>query len=246
MSLRRDLLLVAVLALVGIAMAAESSGLIATVLGTLLALVLPGYAIGRAIGGRGATPMSEQFLFALGLSFLTTVLGGIALNLMPAGVRPFGWLALLSGVTAAGLIVATLDTAGAARPQTARMTVEPRPALLFALTALIVLGAGVEARAGADADPSASVTQLWMFPTQTATGQLEVGVKSVDGGRYRLEIWRGAKKMREWPLISLSPGKPWRQTVPIPTGTGLIEARLYRPDRAAVPLRLVTVAPPAG
>lgn len=236
MSDRRNLFLAAVaLGVIAIAIVTGTNSFI----GALLALVLPGYAIFAAISSRGGTAASERVLFSLGLSFITTALGAIVLHLTPLGVVPLGWLALLGGVTATGLIVTAMRESLPSVP----IKIERLPALLFAIAIIIVVAAGFAARTGADDDPSASVMQLWMLPIGSGIPQLEVGLRSSEGGRYRLEIWRGTKKYREWSPISLSPGQLWRQAVPTPAGSGPVEVRLYPPDPAAPPLRVVTVTP---
>lgn len=252
----RQVLLPAAAALVAIAIAATAIVFVvpfvgalivfvAPFVGALVVLMLPGYAIFAAISPRDGVAASERILFSLGLSFIATALGAIVLNLTPLGVVPLGWLALLGGVTAAGLIVVVMR-----RPREESLPSAPRierlPALLFAVAIIMVVGAGIAVRKGADADPSAAITQLWMLPAPAVTAQLEVGLRSTEGGRYRLEIWRGAEKSRVWSLISLSPGQVWRQTLPIPAGTGPVEARLYPLDPSGGPLRVVTITPLTG
>jgi hypothetical protein len=243
MAVRRDILLVTVLLVaVAIAFQMRTSGFIATFLGPLLVLVLPGYAIFAAISRQSRVAASERLLFSLGLSFICAALGAIVLNLTPQGAVPFAWLALLSAVTATGLIVALLRRPSDESEPSAPLTVERLPALLFVGAFIVVVAAGVASRAGAEGDPSAPVTQLWMVPTASGHA-LEVGMMSSEGGRYRLEIWRGTTKYQEWSLITLAPGQLWRQLLPTPAGAGPVEARLLSPSPEGRRLRVVSVTP---
>jgi uncharacterized membrane protein len=217
---------------------------VAPFIAALVVLTLPGYAIFAAISPRSVAA-SERILFSLGLSFIATALGAIVLNLTPLGVVPFGWRVLLGGVTAFGLIVVVWHGRTEEHRPSAP-NIERFPALLVAVAIIIVVGATVAARAGADADPSSAVTQLWMLPGPAGSAQLEVGLTSADGGRFRLEVWRGKQRTRVWSVISLSPGQLWRQTLPIPAGAGPVEARLYPPDGSGRQLRVVSVTPRSG
>jgi hypothetical protein len=249
----RQFLLPAAAALVAIAFAATAIVLappflgaavvfVAPFIAAIVVLTLPGYAIFAAISPRVGVAASDGMLFSLGLSFVAAALGAIVLNLTPLGVEPFGWRILLGGVTAFGLIVLLMR----GRPEESRpfaSNIERWPALLVAVAIIIVVGSVVAARAGAEGDPSSAVTQLWMLPAPAGNAQLELGLTSADGGRYRVEIWRGGEKSRAWSLISLSPGQLWRQTLPVPAGTGPVEARLYPEDGSGRQLRVVSVTP---
>lgn len=247
MSIRRDLLVTGALVLAGLIIVSGRGGSVATLLAGLLVLFLPGYAMACAMSPRGGTAASEQILFAIGLSLVATVLGAIVLNLTPLGVRPLGWSIFLGGLALGGLGIAVLRRGREGSGHRARVTVEPLPALLFAVAFCVAIGAGVAARAGSDRDPTGSVTQLWLLISPPPDkGELKVGLRATEGGQYRLEIWRGEKKSREWTFISLSPGEFWRETLPVPAGSGPVEGRLYAPDASGRAMRLVSVTPPSG
>ena len=208
----------------------------------VLVLTLPGFAMFAAIAPRAGVGESDWFLFSLGLSLVAGSLGAVVLNLTPVGVTPVGWLLLLGGLTAAGSIsVAWRWRREGRRPSAPR--IEPWPALLVAAAAVIVIGAGAVARAGADGDPSSPVTQLWMLPAPADTAELELGVSSSVGGSYRIEVWRGTHMRSAWSDISLSPGEVWRRTIPVPAGRGPVEARLSSSEAPGSELRFVAVTP---
>jgi uncharacterized membrane protein len=249
----KQFLLLGAAALVAIAISGIAIALVAPFIGPLVVLVarfiaamvvmtLPGYAVFASISPRGGAAVSERILFSLGFSMIATSLGAILLNLTPLGVEPFGWGVLLGGVIAAGLMVALMVERREESRQS-MLRIERLPALLGAIAIIVVVGATVAARAGTDADPSSAVTQLWMLPGPAGSAHLEVGLASADGGRFRLEVWRGTQRSRVWSLISLSPGQLWRQTLPIPAGTGPVEARLYPPDGSRQQLRVVSITP---
>ena len=215
---------------------------IALIIGALLVLAIPGYAVVAAIYPRGGIPTSERIMLSLGLSLIGTALGALLLNLTAVGVGKVGWLVLLGGVTLAAVVVASVRRGEARVVNFPPVTIEPLPVLLLAGAILIVVGAGAVARAAADIDSSGSIIELWMLPNPSSPELLEVGLRSRDGGSYRLEIWCGPEQCGEWSSLSLTPGEPWRHTMLTAPGALPVEARLYRPDIPGRPLRVVKVA----
>ncbi len=77
--------------------------------GVPLVLVLPGYALTAfglpARSPRGFSPVLWRGLWRVGLSLAVAVLGGLVLNLTPAGLTRVSWAILLAGVTILALAV---------------------------------------------------------------------------------------------------------------------------------------------
>jgi hypothetical protein len=77
----------------------------------LFVLVLPGYAVGRALFGRSLAP-AERLTITLGLSLSITIISGLVLNLEPHGIGLPQWGGLLGGLTLAAAGIAWLRDLG--------------------------------------------------------------------------------------------------------------------------------------
>src|SRR5258708_19924598 len=64
-----------------------------------LVLVLPGYALTAALLPNRSLGVAERLMFSLGLSLAVVILGGLALNWTPFGLRAISWAVLLAGLT---------------------------------------------------------------------------------------------------------------------------------------------------
>lgn len=209
---------------------------IRTIFALPFALVLPGYALTAAMLSKCTLGGPERVAFSLGLSLAVAVLGGLALNWMPWGLRADSWVVLLGSVTLGASLVALLRRRD-------YLTVDPgrwnaglhvHQVLLFGLAALVVVGAMVVARIGALRQHTPAFTQLWILSAdETDQGAVRVGVRSMESPakRYRLQVDVSGRVAREWPLIELEPGQTWETTVVLPTEHSeaeTVEAVLYR------------------
>src|SRR5712692_8392038 len=77
-----------------------------------LVLVLPGYALTSALFPNRSLGVAERLVFSLSLSLIIVILGGLALNWTPFGLRPGSWAVLLSGITLAAGAVALVRRRG--------------------------------------------------------------------------------------------------------------------------------------
>jgi len=230
-----DLLIVSVLAvaMLGLALLGWDGGVLRLVLGMLLVLVLPGYALTAALFPEPTLPRTDRLLYTVGLSLVVTILGGFVLNWTPWGLRPATWAVLLSYLTLGGCVAAVVRRPVlVVAPQRAALRPSRGQAALFALAALTLVGSVAIARSEAAKHPAPDVVQLWILPgNQPHTARLGVITKGPTAGTYRLVAQRGGYTIREWPALTLNDDDRWEETIELSArqpGSGPIEARLYR------------------
>jgi Protein of unknown function (DUF1616) len=194
--------------------------------GLLLVLVLPGYSLVALLPdgmGRpsGFSPLLWRVIWTSGLSLVVAVLGGLLLNLIPAGLTRDTWTLMLTAVTLAASGAAAWPWSRAPVPgQTgsrARRPV-PRAALGYAVAALAVAGTATGlAVASAGWEHSPGFAQLWLVPVPGGAINLGVRNQYADTETFRLTLRRGEHVISDWDL-SLGPGQDWRRTVPEASG----------------------------
>lgn len=215
--------------------------------GSLLVLVLPGYAVMAAAFPRSTLAAPERLLLSFGLSVALTALGGLTLNWLPWGLQASSWMVLLGGITVGAGIVArrrrhtTIVLARGGTGLTARQ------ALLLGLAALLAAGAVGVARHGASQQHAPGIAQLWILPS-TVGHQLNVrlGVRSLEATvvQYRLQVVVGGQVASEWPTITVEAGATWETTMVLPRkqdDAQTIEVLLYRADAPEVVYRRVVL-----
>ena len=253
-----------------------AAGTVAAVLrvvaGVPLVLVLPGYALSAVALPDRARPayISATLwrgMWIAGLSLATAVLGGLLLNLTPAGLTRTGWTAALAGTTLCALIAAAIvrirrvPAAPPAGPEAAtgpeRSHRAPAPAVtwrlprrspatVYSVAAAVVAGAaiwlGVSSAAG---QHPAGFAQLWLVPAANGTGRATVGVRNdyprAEG--FRLVLRRRSHTVAAWDL-ELAAGKAWTAEVAAPAGQQL-SAQLVTPHERTTP-QMVTLHQGAG
>lgn len=256
--------LVVVMALALLALAAGvlwSESAVSALLGALLVLVLPGYAVfaaltaGREQGGPSfAREPAEIALFALVLTTAAVVVGSLLLNILPWGMTAGSWrafLALLSiGLGAYAVMMRLRNPTPIARPQLPNIFDTPsatRDVLLLAF-AMIVIGLALGlGGVGAAARPRAPFTQLWATPRADGS-TVEVGIRNEEGRpvTYRLIATTGDILLADEANIRLDEGEDRRFQLPLaiqgaPAG---IDILLYRDDAPHRVYRSVRIEPP--
>lgn len=237
MSRNADLLIVAGLALLTLSLAllGLDNGALQVMLGLLLVLVLPGYAVSAAAFPDPRLGRVDRGLFVVGFSIGIAILSGFVLNWLSWGLQRSTWAALLAAITLGGCVVALVR-----RP--ARPVILSRPplglslgqALLFSLAGLTVVGSILVARGEAAQRPAPDVVQLWIVPGDTA-GSVRVGVitRGPVDEHYRLVLQRDGQTVREWPALTVRRNDRWEDGLTLPqqsSGRGPLEARLYRAE----------------
>jgi hypothetical protein len=238
-----DLLVTLGLALLG-ALVALLPGVPAAVRVPLVAplvLVLPGYALTRALFLERTPEPIVLVLLCLGLSVACATLGGLVLNLLPGGLSAPAWAALLCLITLVGCAASLIQRARA--PATvsggsvgtlswSAPPLTPRAAALFAGAALAVVAAVWLARTPIGAIPEQGYTILWMLPATDSPDGVRVGVRNFESApmQYKLRVVSGDQVLQEFP-INLDPVQEWQAELTLPAlGNAPVEADLYRAD----------------
>jgi uncharacterized membrane protein len=217
-----------------------------------LALLLPGYALVSALFPNHSLGVAERLMFSLGLSLAIVILGGLALNWTPFGLRASSWAVLLAGITLAASAVAlvrrrgqSISAPGWLRVGNVGLTL--RQGLLLGLAAAIVCGAVAVSIIGAERQAYAGFTQLWILPAGGANAEnaVRLGVSNRESTamEYRLAVNVGGKVVKQWPAIDLEPNEQWEATLVLPPTTSVarVEADLYRADAATTIYRHVVL-----
>jgi hypothetical protein len=231
----------AVLLITGI-IAAEGPAVtvLRVVAGLPLVLVLPGYALSTLllpVGSAGPGHVNRLLWhcsWVTGLSLAVTVLGGLALNLTPAGLTRASWAISLTVLTMLALAASAGQRAWRSRPGTAREAPARRPArshsivgykLAYPVAALVVTGAAIGlAQVSAGWQRTPGFAQLWLVPARnsTAAGQATLGVRSAyrQAESFHLVLRRGTRTVSIWDF-TLASGQTWQQTVTAGVGQRL-------------------------
>ncbi len=217
-----------------------------------LCLVLPGYAITRALFPRQPLGGPQAMMLTLALSFATLVIGAVILDVLPGGLRRNSWVALLLVVVLGAAAVATLRRPQLPRPR--RWAIRLRVSEALALTLALVLAGGAFAlsRIPLKAPHAVGYTELWMFTgVQGSSPAVRIGVSSAEQRTtaFRLVIQKAnSKPFVVARRLVLKPGGtaqfevPLKLSVPI---AALVTAKLYRGSQGA-PYRQATalIVPP--
>jgi Protein of unknown function (DUF1616) len=200
--------------------------------GVPLVLVLPGYALTAfglpARSPRGFSPVLWRGLWTVGLSLAVAVLGGLLLNLTPAGLTRVSWAILLAGVTMLALAVAAWLRNRSPGRGRGRRSSRPTWATAgytagYTAAALALAGAATWlAVASGGWQPTPAFAQLWLLPSTTGATTATLGVRSAypDARAFRLVLKNGTRQEGAWDF-TLTPGQTWRRTIPAPAGQRL-------------------------
>ena len=210
-----------------------------------LALVVPGYAIARAIEGPRGFDAIELGVLTVIFSFATAVVGGLYLNGLPGGLQEHSWSTLFLIVTVvAGCVALLRRTAGAAiATPIGRLTISRRGAVMLVLASVLVVAAAVIAvrsQSRLDAKP---VTQLSAGVRRDGKGVADAAVtttnKSQRPDSYRLVVRRRGRMSVIVRVHLAAGGRRTLSYIFDPADGGLV-ASLESP-RSRAPFRQVTV-----
>jgi hypothetical protein len=227
-------------------LAAPGSGAPAVLAGIPLALVLPGYAVTRAVFRERLRSAADYVLLSLALSLSVTVLGGLALNALWPTAHPLSsdsWAVLLSAVTVGCCLIA--HKKGHVGPRLAPSLPRPRTVDVVVLGAALVIGGGAVGLASTPLPPPPGVTgytQLSFLP-QAPRAHLAVRSDELEPTRYRLRLTLNGRLYRTW-QFRLRPGESWATELPVDPSARprpLAEAALYRQSDLHRPYRRVRV-----
>ncbi len=215
--------------------------------GVVLALFLPGYAITAAALPTRMRGFWERLVLSLGLSISVAAFSGLVLTWTPFGLRPTSWLAALGTVTAAaaGYALVRRGRPWVNRAGRYQLGIRARVPLLIGTAALIGAGAIAVAYQGVIDEPQPAYTQLWLLPA-TPAHSIRIGVKNMEPApvRYRLVVGLANQEVEEWSPIDLNPGQSWQVTTDLPATltAAPVHAYLYRLDAPQTVYRWVRLA----
>lgn len=177
----------------------------------VVALLLPGNSVCRAVVDNRYETLSERIAIALGLSLSLLVVGGLVLDQFGVGMRPTTWLIYLA------VIIVTAEGATWWRGRTNTTDSEQalrRPRALYVAgglvtVALLVLGFALAIR-GAHRQKWSGFSQLWLVPRPNGDGY-DLGLANFEGHRvaYTVKLYDGSNRVRSWGPLDTPPGKSW-------------------------------------
>jgi uncharacterized membrane protein len=239
-----DIIVVAVVTLVAAALAfiAPASNSALRIWTLPLVFILPGYALTAALFVERQPELLVRVVFWLGLSVVVVILGGVVLNLTPAGMHAGSWALFLASVTLGACVMVLIRRKEQGMPpmgllRTGHSGLPFFKALVLGLAALIVCGAIVLSITDALQQPYAGFTQLWILPENGSAGakdSVRLGVSNMESTAtaYHLVVDMDGKMVKQWATIDLQQYKQWQATLALPpsghTGPAKVEVLLYR------------------
>ena len=197
----------------------SSDPILRTLCGLPLVLLLPGYAIVRAVLPEVRGTLAGA-VFAIGLSIAVTVFSGFALHSLRA-MSPAGWAFALGVVTVLASCVSCFRSPPIVTSK-ARYgpRLRPRHALMLICAAVTAAGAIVLAQQGALARREFAYTEFWMVPTPQVHGSVTIGFKNAEGqsNLYDVEVMLDETIVAVWSGIPLPAGRSWTTELAMPVG----------------------------
>lgn len=232
-----------------------NSGILGIFIGLLLVFVAPGYIISIALFPESTWSFMERTILTMGISLAVSVVGGIILYAMKIPLLPESWALFYGAIIffiGSIAIIRRLIKHYPARRKTdkapeshAHLMPNPRQLGLFALAALIFLSAMILAQTMAKYYPDTEIVQLWILPAEnSSTPSIRLGAMVNESAPREYSIWlqRGGYTVQTWAHVTLQPGERWETVVqvnPNMSGTGPLEAFMYRYDQPSIPYRHV-------
>ena len=224
------------------------------VVGIILALplvfVLPGYALTKLMFHKRSLDASHRLIFSFGLSLAIDILGGLILNLLPAGLHGISWAVLLGLLTMVfSLLVAYLRRGAPVNgTRSLRFRFSISNLVLFGLAIVVMVSSIAYDAVGVVREPHPGFTQLWMLQAVRA-GEgcaVRLGVRSFESTPVTYSVTMTIEKAQAatWPSVVLAPQGEWDRLVPIPpmaTDNVFVEVQLYRVDKPQAVYREVNM-----
>jgi uncharacterized membrane protein len=252
----RDLAATAALATVAALIVMLGPGLLPlrVILALPLVVALPGYSLTAALFPDREIDWARRLVLSVALSLCLGVVIGLALNLMPFGLRAGPWAAALLCVTLIATAVAVVRRRRRRpiEPVTTRILRVRFVDVALILAAACVLGGAVAfARTPLTAKKAQGYTALWLLRgSGKETATLRVGVTSgeLNPMTYRLVVRLGPRVVYERRRFPLQPGEEVDEVLDL-GGTAsasrqAIEALLYLENRPQSIYRVVRLWPP--
>jgi hypothetical protein len=214
----------------------------------LLVLVLPGYALTRAVLSRAPVGPPERAATTLGLSLGVAATGGVVFEFVGVRADLQVWIAWLVGaiaVATAGALVRDIrDPAPARDPAEPWRPISAVQVLVLSLAATITVWAMIFAWAGATVDVNPTAVQLWILPVQGAqppTVRIGIHNEASTPAHYRLVLTETPTRTLTW-TVDLVGGQVW-ETTSVLDGTSVdhaVVADLYDDAEGTASIRSVS------
>jgi hypothetical protein len=207
-----------------------------SILGILLVLALPGYAVEAALFEPGSLAAPVRLLMIIGLSLAVAVLGGLALNWSPLGLQTGTWYGWSAGITCSACLVGMARFPQAARGQDRALSpIQLRPLVLVSAALLIAGTAMVVSRLPAPPDNAVGYTQLSMVRVLDGVQpvvRIQISSSEFSLVHYRLQVVLDGRSFMDIPDIPIAPGGQWERVVELPVSLApnTAEVMLYRLD----------------
>lgn len=229
---------------------APASTVVHLILGLLLVLILPGYALTELLFAKGQLTRTERLLYTVVGSITVATLGALVLNQLPGGVQTSGWIGLLVGVTLLGTLLGALKRQPTA---TAPVTRLPRLRISFNQLLVLAIAVGVAGIAVKTAQTPTSpqgltgYTLLWMLPADDSS-RLALGISNQEFAptAYKLQVKVDQQLAQEWSNLRLAVNGRWAAELAVPATAVAgheITAELYRLDQPDQLYRHVVLRP---
>lgn len=221
------------------------------VLGLLLVLVLPGYALMTALFTPQQLGWAERILLSCGASMALGIVGSLALHQSGVQLQAPYWIGLSIVVT----VGAALSIWLMRRPQDLvaeaplQVRLNSSHLVLLGLAVLVTSVAFTTTRSAATAAVYQGYTILWLTPQEGTTPQrLQLGVtsKELTATTYTVQIKVDDQLAQEWPQLQLAPHQNWQANLEMPVEQmtqSTVEVLLYRLDQPETPYRRVVLRP---
>jgi uncharacterized membrane protein len=212
-------------------------GFVRVLFAIALVAILPGYALTTAIFVRYPLGFAEKVAFSCGLSLGLAAVGGLLLHFTRWGLQSASWIVLLGGITliANGLALARIRPTAKVDLSVIHVPLRLHQILLIALAGVVMTGAYLTARAGAENRPVPRYTQVWVLWADETQTEITLGIHNHEAvpRQYRLQLSTRQGQVHEWPVVTLAAGETWHASyTPSPpiSEADFIMATLYRLD----------------
>jgi hypothetical protein len=210
----RDLLLVAAASLSSLAlMALPFGGLVKALLLLPAVLLLPGYALTRAMFPIGRLPGDERLVYTFTLSVAAAALGGLVWQLA-FDLNRLTWALVLTAITLASCAIAQrrrkmggaiqsqerLGPLGSRAESTLPRLDAPTAVAVLAGIAIVITAVAIAADGLRDERAEFHYSALWVVPASASSDDVEIGVWNHQGAvhKYRLTVETGGRTIEEW------------------------------------------------
>jgi uncharacterized membrane protein len=218
-----------------------------------LILLLPGYALLRALGF-AAKSAPEWYTLGVGLSIAIAVISGFVLNAAHL-LTPLGWAAWLNLVIATASFAAVIRGTAAPSALLARQTLGGLTfghVTLIGVAALVAAGAFAIVVADEHSYRQFHYTEFWMLPGgPERPNTITIGVKNAESGPsdYDIEVMLDGRTFAVWRSLPLDPGHSLTKEIAVPLPSGRAqkaEAWLFKSGNRNLVYRKVSVVVDGG